>query len=104
MARIFLLCYKQKEYEYFQKNNSPFYISVSVICAILVVIIQFFPSLILENAFGKFLGLGSLSTLAIMGLKSILKNALSKTGFIAKILNKLLSPIKKLFKKRRTKK
>lgn len=66
--------------------------------------VEFFPSMVLQTWFGKIVGVGILSAVMVIFFKSLFKTALSKTGFITNIIDKILSPIKKtldrIFKKK----
>lgn len=99
MIGLFDLCFKEKEKEFQLKYNNPFHLTIAIICGFLAVMIQFFPAMLLENWFGKFIGVGSLSAVMIMSLKGIMKTFLEKTTFITRFLNKILNNLKKVFKR-----
>lgn len=94
---LFDLCFKTKEKEYFKKYNTPFHFTIAVICGFLAVVIQFYPAVLLESWFGRFIGIGSLSAVIVMSLKGIMKIFLEKTTIIAKTFKKILA---KIFKKK----
>lgn len=91
------MCFKTREKEYLAKYNNPFHFTIAIICGVLAVIIQFYPAVLIESWFGRFVGIGSLSAVIVMSLKGIMKIFLENTNIIARTLKKVLG---KLFKRK----
>lgn len=90
--------FRKKEEEFFRKQNSPFYITVAIVCGILVVIIQFLPDILINTFLGKAFGVGSLSAIVLFSLKNVVKVALEKLTFIGDFAKKI---IRNVFKRRK---
>lgn len=104
VVRLCYICIDDKVKEIDKRNNSILYIIVAIVSGVGVVFIEFFPTLVISSWLGKVVGAGTISALTMMILKSLMKGALTKTGFISNLLRKILSPFKKIFRGKKDKK